>query len=407
MEEGVRTSVKKLKDPRNLIEVERHILEDEESLRNRPTTSTPSSAGSERAAARTHGPLQRLRGAPGQLQAVLERKGQAILYGPPGTGKTYWALRTARELAALRAFGLGFDALDGEQRDRIVAGAQGRTPLVRMTSFHPEYGYEDFIEGYRPSVTPDGSLAFALIPGAFRRLCVDAAAEPHLDFYLIIDEINRGDVPRIFGELLTLLEQDKRGEVVTLPMSGKAFSVPLNVFIIGTMNTADRSIALLDVALRRRFGFVELMPDYSLLQGTSVGGLPLGPWLRDLNDRIRSIGGSDARNRQVGHAFLLAGGAPITTLDQLAAVLRDDLVPLLEEYCYDDFAQMADVIGTKLVDVKAQRVRRELFEPGRGAELVAALLRPEIATATGAVMTQPDVDEEDESTEDGSSTDEA
>jgi 5-methylcytosine-specific restriction protein B len=404
MEEGVRTSVRRLKDPRTLVEIERHVLEDEESLRNRPLEA-PFTAGSERTATHAHGPLPRLSGAPGQLQAVLERKGQAIFYGPPGTGKTYWALRTARDLASLRAFGVGFDALDEEPRSRIMDGAQGRASLVRMTSFHPEYGYEDFIEGYRPSIGPGGSLAFSLVPGAFRRLCADAAAEAHLDFYLIIDEINRGDIPRIFGELLTLLEQDKRGEVVLLPLSGDAFSVPPNVFVIGTMNTADRSIALLDAALRRRFGFVELMPDYSLLQGTSVGGLPLGPWLRDLNARIRSTGGSDARNRQIGHAFLLSGGAPISTLDQLAAVLRDDLVPLIEEYCYDDFAQMADMIGTKLVDIEIQRVRRELFESGRGAELVAALLRPEIATAAGAVMAQPD--EEEDAPEEGSSTVEA
>jgi 5-methylcytosine-specific restriction enzyme B len=402
LEEGVRSSVKKLRDFHNLVEIERRIVEDEESVRNTPPATFPPPSSH-----RPRLPLARLDGARGQLQAVLERKGQAILYGPPGTGKTYWALRTARELASLRAFGAGFDALDEAGRARIAGTLPGGRPLVRTTSFHPEYGYEDFIEGYRPELAPDGSLTFALVPGVFRKLCGDAAAEPHLDFYLVVDEINRGDVPRIFGELLTLLEQDKRGEAATLAQSGQPFSVPPNVYLIGTMNTADRSIALLDVALRRRFGFVELMPDYAVLQGASVGGLPLGPWLRDLNDRIRSLGGGDARNRQVGHAFLLAGGTPITTLDQLSAVLRDDLVPLLEEYCYDDFGQMAEMIGDKLVDADAQRVRRELFEPGRGAELVASLLRPEIATAAAAVLGQPDGDEEDEAAEDGPSPDTA
>jgi 5-methylcytosine-specific restriction protein B len=402
MAEALRTTVFRIKDPHNLVEVERHILEDAGSVRDHQLKPAAPPGGGKTLSV-THGPLPRLSGVSGHLQVVLERKGQAIIYGPPGTGKTYWALRTARELASQRAFGASFDELEGEQRALIPAGGPATAPLVRMISFHPEYGYEDFIEGYRPSLAPDGSLTFTLRPGVFRLLCVDAARAPDLDFYLIIDEINRGDLPRVFGELLTLLEQDKRGEVVTLPLSGEPFRVPSNLLVIGTMNTADRSIALLDVALRRRFGFVELMPDYSVLAGASVGGLPLGAWLKDLNDRIRSTGGGDARNRQMGHAFLLAANAPITTVEQLAAVLRDDIVPLLEEYCYGDFAQMADVIGTKLVNIEIQRVRRELFEPGRGTELVAALLRPEIATASGAVMVEEDGQEEDELEEEGSS----
>jgi len=227
----------------------------------------------------------------------------------------------------------------------------------------------------------------------FRRLCADASRTPHLDFFLVIDEINRGDVPRIFGELLTLLERDKRGQTITLPASGERFRVPQNVYVVGTMNTADRSIALLDVALRRRFGFVELMPDYSLFQGAAVAGLPLGPWLDDLNMRVRQLGGGDARNRQIGHAFLLGAKGPITTVEQFSAVMRDDIVPLLEEYCYDDFGQLAEMLGPKLVDVRQQRVRREFFDPGRGADLMDALQRPEIATAAAAIAISgpPDV----------------
>src|SRR4029078_13485986 len=114
-------------------------------------------------------------------------------------------------------------------------------------------------------------------------LCKDANATPERSFYLIVDEINRGDIPRIFGELLTTLEKDKRGKRGILPVSQEIFSLPRNVFLIGTMNTADRSISLLDAALRRRFGFVELMPDSVPLAGVSVGGLPLGPWLHALN----------------------------------------------------------------------------------------------------------------------------
>jgi 5-methylcytosine-specific restriction protein B len=385
MDEGLRASVGKIKDFRNQVEIERHILDDSESVRTQPPIP--------KAKPIDHAPgfpphrtqLLPLPGVPGRLQSVLTRKGQAILYGPPGTGKTHWALYTARELASLRAFGASFTTLDPIQKARVFENLGEGQPLVTATSFHPDYGYEDFVEGYRPSLAPDGSLTFALKPGIFRRLCAAAAAARHLDFYLIIDEINRGDVPRIFGELLTLLEQDKRGTSVVLAASGEVFSVPQNLYVVGTMNTSDRSIALLDVALRRRFGFVEMMPDYAALKGAAIAGLPLGEWLKYINGRIRSTGGGDARNRQIGHAFLLTGGVPITTVEQFAAILRDDLVPLLEEYCYDDFQQIADIIGTKLVDVVAQRVKGELFETGRGAELLSSLARPEIATAAAAI----------------------
>src|SRR5215218_5670208 len=134
------------------------------------------------------------------------------------------------------------------------------------------------------------------------------------EFLLIIDEINRGDVPRIFGELLTVLEKDKRGRPVALPLTGGPLRVPDNVYVIGTMNTADRSIALLDTALRRRFGFVELMPDSSVFGEAVVGGIPLGPWLDAVNRAIVDHVGQDARNLQIGHSYLLDDGRPIADL---------------------------------------------------------------------------------------------
>ena len=142
-------------------------------------------------------------------------------------------------------------------------------------------------------------------------LVQDARESPKQKFYLIIDEINRGDIPRIFGELLTVLEKDKRGKNIILPVSQDVFSVPKNVFIIGTMNTADRSISLLDAALRRRFGFMELMPDSSVLGGSSVAGIPLRAWFDALNTRIRENVGRDSRNLQIGHSYLMQAGSPL------------------------------------------------------------------------------------------------
>ena len=188
-------------------------------------------------------------------------------------------------------------------------------------------------------------MQFILRDGIFKKLCNDAQARPDHKFYLIIDEINRGDIPRIFGELLTVLEKDKRGKAILLPLTGRPFRVPGNVFIIGTMNTADRSIALLDTALRRRFGFIELMPDISILGDAMVDEIPLGPWLKALNERICEYVGRDARNLQIGHAYLLEKGRPVGDFAMFARILREDILPLLEEYCYEDYGTLEKITG--------------------------------------------------------------
>ena len=145
---------------------------------------------------------------------------------------------------------------------------------------------------------------------------------------------------------------------VTLPVSVERLSVPSNVFVIGTMNTADRSIALLDTALRRRFGFVELMPDVSVLAGASVGGrIPLAPWLTALNERIRAHCGRDARNLQVGHAYLLDDGRPVASFPKFVRIVAEDIIPLLEEYCYEDYSALKNILGYGLVDEQRQRIR--------------------------------------------------
>jgi 5-methylcytosine-specific restriction protein B len=302
-----------------------------------------------------------------RIEAVLRRKGQVILYGPPGTGKTYRALAVANELAARYAFRKSFVDLTTSER-KTVADGDG---LVRVCTFHPGWGYEDFIEGLRPT-TINGRMVFEPREGIFKRLCADAYNQSNRHFFLVVDEINRGDLPRIFGELLTAIEYDKRDRQIILPVTGAVFAVPKNVFIIGTMNTADRSISIMDTALRRRFGFVELMPESNLLAGRKAGGLLLGAWLDALNKRLRLHLKRDARNLQIGHAYLMPP-QPITSVAEFSRILRDDIIPLLEEYCYDDFGMLRDILGGELVDAEVGRIREEIFGTNREGDLIQAV----------------------------------
>lgn len=345
-----------------------------------------------------------LTGVPGRIQSILGRKGQIILYGPPGTGKTYWAEQTARDLAAISALGKRYEALD-ESEKRVIMGDERTAGMMRFCCFHPAYGYEDFLEGYRPE-TVDGQVSFTLRDGVFKQLCKDAAKNPDKNYYLIVDEINRGDIPRIFGELLTILEKDKRTKRIILPVSQESFTVPENVFLIGTMNTADRSISLLDAALRRRFGFYEMMPDGSVLKDTSIAGIPLRAWFDSLNTRIREHVGRDARNLQIGHSYLMQSGSPIKSVAALKRIIRDDLIPLLEEYCYEDYSTLATILGNQIVDEAGQRIRQELFEEGQETALVQALLSPcpEISASSEAMSSEAsqmsdEADEEEDETE--------
>lgn len=394
--EGLRTTVWKLKkDLRNFVAVERQLLEPSLPVSPAPVVPTPTQAKPIRKTVRLEGVV------PGKLQAILERKGQAILYGPPGTGKTYWGKQTALDLSAIGAFGCLYADLTAGQKV-TVNGAGSNSGLLRCCTFHPAFGYEDFIEGYRPQKSTGGQLVFEKRDGIFKTLCRDAAASDK-KFVLLIDEINRGDIPRIFGELLTLLEKNKRGQEVILPLSGDKFSVPANVLVIGTMNTADRSIALLDTALRRRFGFVELMPDSSSLAGAIAGeAIPLGQWLDALNSRIREHIGKDARNLQIGHAYLMDdNGKPVTDFAKFSRIIAEDIIPLLEEYCYEDYRALTEILGGAMVDGERQRVREELFLPARRQDLIQALLAPtpELSTTTEAVaqLTQtPEPEDEPE-----------
>lgn len=385
--EGLQTTVYEIKQYHNMVDIERHIQN--QTSRFIEIVKKPAQ-GFE---------IKRLSGLPGRIQSILERKGQVILYGPPGTGKTYWAEITALDLAALYQHGIPYKELTDGQKKEISSVGTDNGGTVRICCFHPGYGYEDFIEGYRPE-SVNNQMVFNLRDGIFKKICKKAKANPKFKYYLIIDEINRGDIPRIFGELLTVIEKNKRGKSVILPLSGETFQVPENVFIIGTMNTADRSIALLDTALRRRFGFIELMPDSSVLGDAVLNGIPLGPWLDSLNKRICESVGRDARNLQIGHSYLLEGGRPVSSFSKLSKLVQEEIIPLLEEYCYEDYSSLEKILGKSLVDINNQVIRHELFEANKKDELIQALLEPcpDIST-TALAVTHGEENSHDESEE--------
>lgn len=242
--------------------------------------------------------------------------------------------------------------------DKYTTSGEGIGQLTWIT-FHPSYTYEDFIEGYRPVDSSGGGLKLRLEDGIFKRICREASAHPQQNYLILIDEINRANLAKVFGELITLLEKDKRGIQVTLPQSKENFTIPPNVYILGTMNTADRSIKLMDTALRRRFAFIEMMPDSSLLHGARVGNLPLDEFLETLNRRIAKVEG---REKQIGHAFFLDQGQPINQPEEFARRFRQEILPLLQEYCYEEYDQLASYIGDQIVDVKSQMLNSDIIK---------------------------------------------
>ncbi|GAA2817452.1 McrB family protein [Streptomyces showdoensis] len=300
-----------------------------------------------------------------------------MLFGPPGTGKTYHALRYAvRRLGELSDDLPGVDPLaePGSAAFRETLDALTGSGRLTMVAFHPSYGYEDFVEGLRPVDGAEG-LALRPAPGVFKRVCARAAENPGRLHLVIVDELNRGNLPRILGELITILEKDKRGLPVTLPLTGEAFRVPPNVRILGTMNTADRSIRMLDAAIRRRFSFLELLPDSRPLVDRWVGKLHLADFLDELNRRIRSL---LDREKQIGHAFFLPGGRPVSSPAEFAAVIRGEILPLLQEYAYDDYTLLAGFLGDGLVDPATHTLKDVGDEP------LVTLLYEELQVGAGA-----------------------
>ncbi|NML18684.1 McrB family protein [Azohydromonas caseinilytica] len=276
-----------------------------------------------------------------------------IYYGPPGTGKTW---RLPELLRAIYT-----DAGTDQKRYSFV-------------TFHQSYGYEEFVEGIRPVLknqneegtkeeAQTGSEAdgirYEIRGGVFKKLCADARKAPHQRFAMVIDEINRGNISKIFGELITLIEVDKRegaehAVTVTLPYSGEPFSVPPNVDIIGTMNTADRSLALLDTALRRRFEFVPCMPDTSTEPDAPLSNLKIRHgelvidvrlMLERMNQRIEAL---YDRDHTIGHAYftpLNDIGDDEKRFKALGEIFKAKILPLLEEYFFEDWQKIRLVLA--------------------------------------------------------------
>ncbi|MER5947793.1 AAA family ATPase [Streptomyces sp. NPDC001904] len=315
-------------------------------------TETPEAAGqSEEAPVPPLEPLLR------RIAEGLDRRGQVVLFGPPGTGKTYTALNYAvRGLGEVSGLpGLDPYAEPGSPGYEAALAALVEAGLLTVVTFHPGYGYEDFVEGFRPIPGAGGTgLALDRVDGVFKRVCRAAAKDPERPYLIVVDELNRGDLPKILGELITLIELDKRGRTVTLSLSGERFAVPPNVRLVGTMNTADRSVRMLDAAVRRRFAFLELLPDSTPLEGCYVGQLHLAEMLDALNERIRT---RLDREKQIGHAYFLPGGTPVDTAAELAAIVRGEVLPLLQEYAYDDYTLLAAFLGEELVDRDSHTLR--------------------------------------------------
>ena len=282
-----------------------------------------------------------------------------ILYGPPGTGKTYqtaiYAVALCKEKGDLEKVKSeaksNYNKVYDEYQKLINSGQ------VVFTTFHQSYGYEDFIEGIKPKTTPSKDIIYEVCDGTFKQFCSTNNDDKSINKLFIIDEINRGNISKIFGELITLIEDDKREKSsVTLPYSGTQFTVPKNVYILGTMNTADRSIALMDTALRRRFTFIEMMPQPELFT-QDIEGVSIQKLLKTINERIEYL---FDREHTVGHAYFKKFIEGNGTIEEMKEVFKNKIIPLLQEYFYDDYEKIALVLGDD--KFKSQKDRRFVIE---------------------------------------------
>jgi 5-methylcytosine-specific restriction protein B len=249
---------------------------------------------------------------------AINRKGQTIIQGPPGTGKTFIAEKLAKHL---------------------IGGGDGFSDIIQ---FHPAYTYEDFIEGIRPT-TQNAQLTYSIVPGRFLEFCEKAEACEDT-CVLIIDEINRANLSQVFGELMYLLDDRQDTARSIILASGKLFRIPTNVRIIGTMNTADRSIALVDNALRRRFAFIPVYPNYEVLRQyhhREETGFPVDKLTSILEDVNRAI---NNKHYELGISFFLTK----TLAEDLQDIWQMEIEPYLEEYFFDNQAKMDELLWDKI-----------------------------------------------------------
>lgn len=276
--------------------------------------------------------------------------------------------------------------VDLVKQSRQKPGAGSIVRRHSFVTFHQSFGYEEFVEGLRPVLSDedDGSVRYHIKNGVFKDICERARQAPEHRFAIVIDEINRGNISKIFGELITLIETDKREGMpnkvaVVLPYSGDLFTVPQNVDIIGTMNTADRSLALMDTALRRRFEFVSLPPEtrksegYPLADTDIVTGehtIDVARMLETINRRIELL---YDRDHCIGHAYLTPLsliGDQQERLATLGVIFQSKIIPLLEEYFFDDWRKIRLVLGD---NQKSHARHQFVLELSQNEDLVAEL----------------------------------
>lgn len=275
----------------------------------------------------------------------------SILYGAPGTGKTYSTVEYALGIID----GLSADLSEKTEAQRTMEMERYNSLIdegrIVFTTFHQNYGYEDFIQGLRPD-TKTGGISFKDADGVFKAIADIAIADNKNNYVIIIDEINRANISKVFGELITLIEEDKRwGEVnqtcVTLP-SGEVFAVPNNLYIIGTMNSSDKSISLIDAALRRRFEFIEQKPNATLIKD-----LVLKKVFVSINEKLADD--LDSTDLLIGHSYFMG-----KTSDDLMGILNKSIIPLLYEYFYDNRKKVASVLDEVLRGTNIEVVNEKL-----------------------------------------------
>ena len=301
-----------------------------------------------------------------------------ILHGPVGTGKTYYAGLLAIALSNKEISGIKDveSLLNGDKQ--IISSLSGPNPNGRITNvtFHQSYGYEDFIGGIKAKTTKNNEIRYEVVPGIFKILCDDARRDLGSPFVIIIDEINRGDISRIFGELITLIEDDKRssnksaGISLTIPNFSEKFSVPSNVYIIGTMNDSDRSIALLDVALRRRFLFFRVQPSSDVIgkwmkNNSSTNNQEFSSTVINLFDRLnKKIHETKGEDFLIGHAFFKDLASTKDAYETLRQIFTYKIIPLLKEiYFGRDEILYEKVLKGKFFKKKGED-ENTYYEPG-------------------------------------------